>query len=308
MKEFVPANLSDNIVEINLSFNKLKFIPHIIKTIYEHNNHIRINLNNNDLWYLMYSDLSPGLLNGTVIDELVFANKLNLVSTKKLQYVVDVLRNKKLTNDARRLANTIGLAIQEKATTLKTTYDNQQNVHLSSVQNSMHIAIDKIFNISVPSIMSFLSIVTLLKSKYKLSVKLIEFMDSITKNDYHHSGYNISYSCLFERVFAIIVNSQYKDDMIKVFIEELEDTTDVCLTGKMTRIVNVLNGFILDVNVGISKNEELANDIIVLRNRFAKIYVDDPDKYITELVPVVWQLLEDNCIPQNEQEVWLEYV
>jgi hypothetical protein len=310
MKEFIPANLTTDVVDINLSFNKLKIIPTILKTIHQDNNHIKINLHNNDLWYLMYSDLSPGMINGSVIDELVFANKLNLVATAKLRYAVSILQSKKLSNEARILANKIGLAIQERAKTLGTTYDNKQNVHLSSVQDNMRIALDKIFNMTLNSYMSFASIVIVLKNERKLNKTTIEFFDKVCEKDLYHSGYNIGYKRLFEQVYAIIINSSFKEDLLKIFIDEVEDTADTatCLTGKMTRLVNVLNGFVLDINVGISKTEELSNSIIVLRNKYAKIYVNEPEKYIAELVPVVWQMLEDNCVPENEHEVWLEYV
>lgn len=310
MKEFIPAHLTTDIVDVNLSFNKLKFIPTILKTIYQENNHIKINLHNNDLWYLMYSDLSPGMINGSVIDELVFANKLNLVSTAKLRSAVYILQSKKLSNEARTLANKIGLALQEKATILGTTYDNKQNVHLSSVQDNMRIALEKIFNMNLNSYMSFASVVNVLKNKRKLNKKTLEFFDSLCEKDLYHSGYNIGYKRLFEQVYAIIISSSFKEDLLKIFIDEIEETTNTitCLTGMMTRMVNVLNGFVLDINVGISKTEELSNSIIVLRNKYAKIYVNEPDKYIAELVPVVWQMLEDNCVPENEHEVWLEYV
>jgi hypothetical protein len=309
MKEFIPAYLSTEVVDVNLSFNKLKIIPTILKKIYQENNHIRINLHNNDLWYLMYSDLSPGMINGSVIDELVFANKINLVSTANLRTAVYILKSKKLSNEARSLANKIGLAIEEKARTLLTTYDNKQNVHLSSVQDNMRVALDKIFNITLKSYMSFASIVKGLKNEKKLNKRTIEFFDKVCEKDLYHSGYNVGYKKLFEQVYAIIINSSFKEDLLKIFIDEIEETADTtCLTGKMTRMVNVLNGFVLDINVGISKTEELSNSIIVLRNKFAKIYVNEPDKYIEELVPVVWQMLEDNCVPETEHEVWLEYV
>lgn len=310
MKEFVPANLTFDIVDIDLSFNKLKEVPKILKTIYEENHFIKINLDNNDLWYLMYSDLSPSMIDGKVIDELVFANTLNLVSTSKLRSAVNILRQKKLSAEARRLADIIGMAIQVKATTLLTTYDNKQNVHLLSVQDNMKTAIDMLFKKSVKSIMSFASVIKLLKREYKLSNDTITFLDNTSEKDLFHSGYNVGYQRLFEQVYAVIVESTYKDDLISIFIEEITETVDntSCLTGKMTRMVNALNGFVLDINVGISKTEEIANNIIVLRNKYAKLYLNEPDKYIAELVPVVWQMLEDNCVPENEHDVWLEYV
>jgi hypothetical protein len=232
-----------------------------------------------------------------------------MVSTAKLRSAVYILQSKKLSNEARKLANKIGLALEEKATTLGTTYDNRQNVHLSSVQDNMRIALDKIFNMSLNSYMSFASIVNVLKNERKLKKRTIEFFAKVCDKDLYHSGYNVGYKKLFEQVYAIIINSSFKEDLLKIFIDEVEETADeTCLTGKMTRMVNVLNGFVLDINVGISKTEELSNSIIVLRNKYAKIYVNEPDKYIEELVPVVWQMLEDNCVPENEHEVWLEYV
>ena len=309
MKEFIPANLTVDIVDIDLSFNKLRMIPNIIKTIHQQNNNVKVNLHNNDLWYLMYTDLSPGMIDGKVVEELVFANKLNLVSTAKLRYAVDILREKKLTNEARNLAEKIGIAIQQKADIAYTTYDNQQNVHLSSVQDSMRIALDKIFKFPVKSMMSFTSILRYIQTQYTLSKQTISFLESVEKTDLHHSGYNVSYKRLFEHVYAIILSSQYKNDLVSIFLEEITETADnTCLTGKMTRMVNVLNGYVLDINVGISKTEELSNSIIVLRNKYAKMYVNEPEKYIYELVPVVWQLLEDSCVPENEHEIWLEYV
>ena len=309
MKEFIPANLSSEIVDVDLSFNKLKEIPKILKAIHQENHTVKINMYNNDLWYLMYSDLSPCMIDGTVIDELVFANKLNLVSTSKLRCAVDILRQKKLSNEAIRLAERVGLAIQEKATTLLTTYDNKQNVHLSSVQDNMQTAINTLFNIRVKAIMSFACVVKMLQSEHNLSRKTIEFLEKTSEKDLYHTGYNLGYQRLFEQVYAVISESTYKADLIKIFIEEISETADnTCLTGKMTRMVNVLNGFVMDISVGISKTEEMSNSIIVLRNKYAKMYINEPDKYIAELLPVVWQMLEDNCVPENEHEVWLEYV
>jgi hypothetical protein len=34
----------------------------------------------------------------------------------------------------------------------------------------------------------------------------------------------------------------------------------------------------------------------------------DPEEYINETIPAVWQLLEDMCVGEAEHDVWLEYV
>jgi hypothetical protein len=309
MREFVPGNLTSEIASLDLSFNNLKSIPRIIETIYQANPHFRLNLAQNDLWYTMYSDLPPGMICRQTIEELGFANKLNLVSTQKIRHAIEVLRSKKLSEDARRLAEMVQITIEERKTTdVSTTYANSQNVHLESVQDSMKDALEKIMSMPVSCMMSYEAAIKRMMKEHNVSGKLKKFLQGIVKKDRHHTGYNLSYAHLFEKVFAIILDASCRDELMKVFIDELEDAVDVCLTGQMTRMANTLNGFVFSVNIGISKTEELANSIVALRKKHASIYGNEPDKYVSELVPVVWQLLEDMCIPEHEHDVWLEYV
>jgi len=76
----------------------------------------------------------------------------------------------------------------------------------------------------------------------------------------------------------------------------------------MTRLVNSLSSFVNGISVTISKNEEISNSIIALRKKYAILYADNNELYINETIPAVWQLLEDECIPENEHDIWLEYV
>lgn len=306
MTDFSPANLSINLAEINLSFNNLKSIPKIIETLYEANKYIKINLINNDFWYSMYSDLSPSMICAETIKELVFANKLNIVSTLKLRNAIDILNQKKLSKEAKWLSQQIGVSLEKKKYNI---FSNPQNIHLVSIQDNVTKAIDFVMNINIP-VKNTISMSNAIKHLIKMNVSpnIIDFLNSREYESHYHSIYKVTYKELFEKVYTIIQENPNKDTLINIFIDEIKDGIDTCFTGQMTRLVNSLNGFVPGVNVTMSKTEELSNSIVALRNKYALMYGQNTDNYIQETIPAVWQLLEDMCVPEVEHDIWLEYV
>ena len=303
MKVFEPQHLPNNLAQINLSFNNLKTIPLSIVAL---NNNPQINLRNNDFWFNMYSDLSPAMIGLGVSEELGNAYKLNLISTSKVRYAIYILENKKLYLEAQTLARLANIQMEIRKHEYKTTSDNKQNVHLNSVQNTTQNSIEFIMrsvihNDSSDFIDKALKDLKFDKNMYEKM--LIKCNDETLR----HDKFNVSFSDIFIRVMMLIYSSSDKETLLKILKDELEDGIDTCLTGQISRMVNALNGFVDGIKVSISDKEELSNSIIALRKRFAIIY-SDPDEYISEAVPAVWQMLEDNCIPEIEHQIWLEYV
>jgi hypothetical protein len=100
----------------------------------------------------------------------------------------------------------------------------------------------------------------------------------------------------------------HKSDIYPVLIEELKQCIHVCFTGQITHTINALNGFVDDIKIGISIREELSNKIVNIRHKQMEKHSSDMDAYIAETIPIVWQLLEDYCIPPIEHMAWLESV
>ena len=90
--------------------------------------------------------------------------------------------------------------------------------------------------------------------------------------------------------------------------EEVKAGAETCFTGRMIRLLNALVGFVPQVTVGISAAEELANAVLVARRRIAAEHDGDPEAYLAEAIPAVWQILEDACVPVERHAAWLEYV
>jgi len=298
MESFEPAHMPIHLAQLNLSFNKLKEIPRVLNNT--HN--ININLQNNDFWFSMYSDLSPTLVSPATIPELILAHKLNLLSTAKLSSAQKILQQKNFNEESRHLARIITNTIQQRQVTINNTATNKQNVHLESIQDSL--------TKSLQYVMEYIPTKpkpTLDEILKQIDPYLAQHIRAKCQDQIEHSKYHATYKDIFLQVYAIINDSPHKETLHGILLQEIQDGMNTCLTGQITRMVNTLNGFISEVKVTINKTEELANSIVATRKKYAIMYQNEQD-YIAECVPAVWQLLEDMCIPEPEHNVWLEYV
>ena len=73
-----------------------------------------------------------------------------------------------------------------------------------------------------------------------------------------HSTLFVRFYDIFEKVYGRI---QYNDELINRLNEELIESDCKCFTGRITRLVNVLNGFFDDIQINISSSEQIGNII-----------------------------------------------
>ena len=316
MSEFTPQNMPRNLAELNLSFNKLTKIPECLAIIEGTN----VNLRNNDLWFNMYSNLPPRMINAGVYEELALAYRLNIIGTMTISDAIRILIDKQLNVDADLLSILIDTrdrtgdnrVVKITSAILHTTYNNAQNVHLTSVQKSMANSISYIMKYrnkykETGAGIGEIDYIRKALQDMNVSKKLTKKIIKKCGDRIPHSIYNVNFIDVLISVCSIIYESEHKDTLLIIMRDELQDGINTCFTGQITRMVNVLNGFVDEIKISISNTEELSNSIIALRKRYALIY-KDIDKYITETIPVVWQMLEDNCISEAEHKMWLEYI
>jgi len=302
--EIQPENTLENIAEINLTFNSLKEIPRFLNELIDNNPHIEIKLKGNDFWFTMYSDLTISMICPKTINELVYANKLNILSTYKLTYAVKILKEKKFTKEANWLAEQVDISLKKiKNEQPKNIYSNPQNVHLYSITDKTQQSIKLImeYNINNHDIDIYQYI-----NKFDKPVQ--DDINFHINNPIKHGIFGCTFYGLFIKVLLIARETEYFQSILFIINDELKSGLKTCLTGQMTRLVNSLSSFVNGISVTISKNEEISNSIIALRKRYAILYANNHELYINETIPAVWQLLEDECIPENEHDIWLEYV
>jgi Leucine-rich repeat (LRR) protein len=177
----------------------------------------------------------------------------------------------------------------------KSIYDDNQNVHSSSIQQSIK---DSIFNLmkyyKTDYILKYLDNDILTENTMKA---LVEY--SASKEI--HSIMNITFEELLKAVFIEIelFDIDKQKEIFKIMNQEMNDSICMCFTGRISRLINCLNGFSEKVSVNISTNEEISNIIITLKNKIHDI--DELKKTINK------ELLERGYSHDIITE-WLKYV
>ena len=95
-----------------------------------------------------------------------------------------------------------------------------------------------------------------------LSVFLIEYCND---TDYH-SVLLITFKELLLNIWEIIENNKNKKEIKEILNTEIQDSECKCFTGRLSRLVNCLNGFSDLVEIKISDNQQIGNIIILIKN------------------------------------------
>lgn len=304
MREFRPESIP-TLAQLNLSFNNLKEIPQCIEPMWNANRNLSLNLQNNDFWWSMYSDLSHSMISPQTVKELSLAHRLGMLGTQKLVYAQRVLDSNRHSVEAKWLSKQIDTTLRLRKDEAHTTHNNSENVHLTSIQRAAESSLKEILSY-VPKHRMETNIENIIVG-IVCSRELADHIRTVCSVGVVHSTYKTSFKDVLIKVYAIITDHGERKTLLDILRQELTDGQSTCLTGQITRLANALNGFVTNVTVSISRNEELSNSIVALRKKYATMY-RDPEEYSNEAVPAVWQLLEDMCVPEAEHAVWLEYV
>jgi len=101
---------------------------------------------------------------------------------------------------------------------------------------------------------------------------------------------------VLDGVWQYIRNSEYKEDLCKILAQELKDNEGMCLQGNLTRICNVLAGYMEGVGVQESHAERLGRELPKLME------IEDA----AERMNTARGVMRDIGVPENEWGQWLE--
>jgi uncharacterized damage-inducible protein DinB len=218
--------------------------------------------------------------------ELVRAHALGLLSTSQL------LKAHGFLGDSH------GVVVER----LHTTHDDAQNAHLGSVQRSVQDAIQHILKTAHTFDEAFTSkLVTRMQLQGPVASAFFRDCASVEV----HSKHRVSFGNLCEAMLSFVDTLHIADEVFKVMGAEYARTHTLCFTGKLTHLLSALNGLVPGFAVGLDAREELANAMAHVRNRWAAVSGNDMDVYLTHAVPEALQTLEDACVPEAEQSVWM---
>lgn len=203
----------------------------------------------------------------------------------------------------------------------KIVYSNPQSVHTSSVQNDVNKSlmyilnynsrnrignidktfIDKIKRVCMDNMRKNNFFYRLIPRKW-LEEKIIP-VEAWCKDSTIHSSHGVTYKTLLMRVWEIIQDHEHREELERVLCEELNDSRGLCFTGRFTRTINCLSGFIEEVRVGISEREQMQNQIAscVEKCRKERFEIDITKNKVNDI-------LDEFQVPLLEREAWIEAI
>jgi hypothetical protein len=103
------------------------------------------------------------------------------------------------------------------------------------------------------------------------------------------------YGKVLDSVWQYIKNSKEKSELCRVLKQEMEDNIGMCAQGNLSRVCNILAGYLEGVGSQESKNERLGR-------LFSSLNTID----IIETCKKGFQILIDNEVTEDEWYVWME--
>jgi Leucine-rich repeat (LRR) protein len=178
-----------------------------------------------------------------------------------------------------------------------TIYTDRQNVHSSSIQQSIKDSIYRLMNSYIVDYPLTYLDWSVLNQKTKEIIT--EYMDC---NDIH-TMLNITFKELFTAVVIEMdkLSPDLQIEIQKRLNEEMQESECKCFTGRISRLVNCLSGYSDKVCIQITENEEINNIISVIMSKRGM-------KTIEILKDEVRVALTERGYSDEKIAEWLEYV
>ena len=274
-------SFNKDIKELNLSSNQL---TELLSEIGNFARLTHLYLNNNqltelpgeigNLTQLTYLYLSSNELTQlpSEIGNLTRLNVLYLTNNQLTQLPSEIGNLTQLTwldLHGNPIENTLNPIIQrflrriENKTNKKTIYSDTQNVHSSSIQQSVKTSIHALMNYYNPeNVLTYLDWIELDKKTKEI---ITEYMDCKDV----HTMLDITFKELF---IAIVIEMESLSNDLQKEIkqrlnEEMQESECKCFTGRISRLVNCLSGYSDKVKIQISESEEIGNIISVIMEK-----------------------------------------
>jgi hypothetical protein len=162
-----------------------------------------------------------------------------------------------------------------------TIYENHQNVHTKSIEESVNKTLcdlsEKVefYNSFESCINEFLEYLDK-DEKYRDGKNIRSSIERISVDRAIYGTVNMTLGKIFSKVWSYIKGHKYFSELLLRLFEELDDASGLCSTGYVSRMLNCLSG-ITDLTLSISYQDQvIANMGARLNNKICEI---DDEKY-----------------------------
>ncbi len=134
-------------------------------------------------------------------------------------------------------------------------YNDTQSIHNHYIQECLKDSVNYLLSFK-PSISDKIMFEQI---KHKSLVQ--ELLLDYSNDENCHSVLNVTFKEVLLAVWNKIIeyDNDVQDEIIKILNIEMLDSECKCFTGRLTRLVNVLNGFDENIKLQISDNEQMSN-------------------------------------------------
>lgn len=162
-----------------------------------------------------------------------------------------------------------------------TVYNDSQSVHNHNIQESIkrsiyNILSDKI-KLTKNKVLDNILADNILTQETKES--LIEYSNDNTE----HSVLSLTFLDLLIPIWERIEKHKDRDEIKNILNQEMNDAICKCFTGRISRLINCLNGFYSDIQIQIGDNEQIGNIIIMVKESLGENYnIDEHKKKVSQ--------------------------
>jgi hypothetical protein len=284
--------LLQNLSQLLLSENQLTSIPSEIGRL---QNLTELTIHNNQL-----TSIPPEIGQLQNLTELwLYNNQLTSIPPE-----IGQLKNLKtllLTdNPLEQIPLNVTRLLQRQRVISRGVYVDTQSVHNSSIQKTLKESILRLLKEKLTE----KDIIPLILSDPVLSPFAKESLIEYSKDESIHTVLNVSFSDILLLVWNRILISPHSDEIKAVLNTEMSDAECKCFTGRISRLVNCLNGFDELVEVKISDNEQIGNVISLIKTRLEEKNEYTPEKHKEQ----ARERLRELHAADEEIDIWLSYI
>jgi Leucine-rich repeat (LRR) protein len=179
-------------------------------------------------------------------------------------------------------------------------YGDGQNVHNHHIQESIRTSIQNVLA-QKPTITN---ITEYILSDMDLEKQTKEILVEYMNDESVHSTLKITFKELAEHVFSRIEVNEHCKEIKRVLNTEMIDSLCKCFTGRMSRLINSLNGFDKLVKVEISETEQIGTIVSLIRERLESL-----NKYtVVEHRKETEKEMKERGYTQDKIEEWVKYI
>jgi Leucine-rich repeat (LRR) protein len=300
-------NLTELDKELFSNFTLLKFLSLSNNNLTELDKDIFSNLTQLQTLYLHNNNLTE--LDKNIFSNLTLLQDLRLSHNKLTKLPISIINCRNLTyifyadNEFNYIPPNIQRFLDNitQHTNKIQIYNDSQNVHNHSIQESIKTSLQNILNIP-KNINKDTLINDLIQNNY-MNEHSMRLLLEYCQNTSIHSVLNITFEESLLHILEYINQElvEHKKEILKILEMEILDSECKCFTGRISRLINCLNGFSDLVQINIPDNMAISNVIVMIKNNYKGNNLD-------ELKDIITKELLDRGYSEDKINEYIDYV